>query len=91
METNMPRRTANKGTTYQSVRKTATNAIDDLEYADAIGIAKLILGAVLSDMAVYCKKGRGGTLLVRIYDGDDKYEEVIGSEEDIEVACEEIL
>lgn len=94
-----PRRTGNNGkraplTTdgFQSVlNRENRGSSDKLTQSQADGLAKLFISCIHQKAGLYVSVGRYGTVNVKIYDGDDKYAEVIELSDQTEELCEELI
>ena len=87
----MPPRRKNSGEVFQSVRGTKNEHKGVLDRLGAVGLCELILGCVTESMALYVRKTKNGDILVRIYDDEDRYEELFRVDETLAEECESVL
>lgn len=77
---------------FTSVRTNGRNTLEAFETQEAIqALGKLALACVQGKASLYLRANRDASLTVRIYDGDEKYEEVLSGSEDLDLAVEETI
>lgn len=88
----MPARKNYRTETYSSLRSKSDTTTGDLLSSDnVISLSKLI-GACLSNGAsCYLRKNKDTSITVRIFDQDEKYEELLTARDDWDLACEEMI
>lgn len=81
-----------KNDTFSRLRNNdGTESADMFSTDNAESLAKLLTACLSNGASFYGRKNRDNSITIRIYDGDDKYEEVLGHTEDWDIACEEMI
>lgn len=86
------RKRLNQSETYTTLRGTSGTArFFSLDQNTAFALAKLVYGCLVEGHSIYFRRNRDDSITVRIYAGDERYEEVISPNEDLDLASEEIV
>lgn len=86
------KRSVRSGTEFKSVLdRNERGQPDKLTASQAEGLAKLMVACLKQGAALYVAPERYGTVKLRIYDGDDKYEEHMELNLTTEELCEELI
>jgi len=88
----MPAKNNYRSEKYSSLRSSRNNGEEDtFTRYNMEAISKLYTACLQHGASFYSRPNRDGSITVRIYDGEAKYEEILSSREDFDLACEEMI
>lgn len=88
----MAARKSYKNDNFTKLRDTSkAGATETFTRDNVLALAKLQTACLRNNASYYGRKNRDSSITVRIYDGEDKYEETLGATEDWDLACEEMI